>query len=98
MTAADRHLARLFYDSPGTRVDRVNAYVFARLAEDGGFPVVMHSLRGGTLSAYRLLDRLRTELTAEELQKAESLYSQERAVHLVTRPPISPDVWVKDAG
>ena len=98
VTAADTHLARLFYDSPGTRIDRVSSYVFARLSEDGGVPVVVHSLRGGTLSTYRLLDRLRVELTADELRKAESLYQQEREVHLVMRPDVSPDIWVKDAG
>lgn len=98
VTAADTHLARLFYDSPGARTDRVNSYVFARLSEDGGVPVIIHSLRGGTLSAYRLLDRLRIELTPDELQKAEALYQREREVHLVTQPIVSPLVWVKDAG
>ena len=98
VTAADTHLARLFYDSPGTRINRVNSYVFARLSEDGGVPVVVHSLRGGTLSTYRLLDRLRAELTPEELKRAESLYQQEREVHVVMRPVVSPAIWVKDAG
>jgi alginate biosynthesis protein AlgK len=98
VTAADTHLARLFYDSPGARIDRVNSYVFARLSEDGGVPVVIHSLRGGSLSSYRLLERLRVELTPDELQQAESLYQQEREVHLVTQPIVSPLVWVKDAG
>jgi TPR repeat protein len=98
VTAADTHLARLFYDSPGTRVDRVNSYVFARLSEDGGAPVVIHTLRGGVLGSYRLLDRLRAELTADELKRAEALYRRELEVHLVTRPIIPPDVWVKEAG
>jgi TPR repeat protein len=98
VTAADTHLARLFYDSPGARIDRVNSYVFARLSEDGGVPVVIHSLRGGSLSGYRLLDRLRVELTPDELQRAESLYQREREVHLVSQPLVSPLVWVKDAG
>ncbi len=98
VAVADKHLARLFYDSPGVRIDRVSSYVFARLSEDSGTPVVIHSLRNGTLSAYRLLDRLRDELTPEELRKAEALYQQERAVHLVTQPPVAPDVWVKGVG
>jgi hypothetical protein len=76
----------------------VNSYVFARLSEDGGVPVVIHSLRGGQMNSYRLLDRLRAELTPEELRKAESLYQRERAVHLVTQPPVSPEVWVKEVG
>ena len=96
ITAADSHLARLFYDSPGSRVDRVNSYVFARLSQDGGAPVIIHTLRGGVLSSYRLLDRLREELTEGELQKAEALYERERAVHLVTRPPASPVLWAKE--
>jgi TPR repeat protein len=96
VTSADTHLARLFYGTPGTRIDRVNSYVFARLSEDGGVPVVIHTLRGGQTSSYRLLDRLRAELTLEELRKAESLYQRERAVHLVTQPPVSPEVWVKE--
>jgi TPR repeat protein len=98
ITSADTHLARLFYDSPGARVDRVNSYVFARLSEDGGVPVIIHTLRGGVLSSYKLLDRLRAELTQEELKKAESLYQREREVHVVTRPPVSPIRWVKEAG
>jgi tetratricopeptide (TPR) repeat protein len=98
VTAADTHLARLFYDSPGVRVNRVNSYVFARLSEDGGVPVIVHTLRGGVLGSYRLLDRLRAELTEEELKKAESLYLQEREVHLVTRPVVRPDVWVREVG
>jgi hypothetical protein len=98
VTAADSHLARLFYDSPGARINRVYSYVFARLSEDGGVPVVIHSLRGGVLGSSRLLDRLRAELTAEELKQAESLYGQEKEVHLVTRPLVPPDVWVKEAG
>ncbi|MEP7244352.1 MAG: hypothetical protein ABI885_11815 [Gammaproteobacteria bacterium] len=98
ITSADTHLARLFYDSPGARVDRINSYVFARLSEDGGVPVVIHTLRGGVLSSYGLLDRLRSELTPEQLKKAESLYEHERKVHLVTRPSVSPVLWVKKAG
>jgi TPR repeat protein len=98
VTAADTHLARLFYDSPGARIDRVSSYVFARLSEDGGVPVVIHSLRSGSLSGFRLLDRLRNEMTPDQLQRAESLYQQEREVHLVTQPIVSPLVWVKDAG
>jgi TPR repeat protein len=98
VTAADTHLARLFYGTPGTRIDRVSSYVFARLSEDGGVPVIIRSLRGGQMSAYRLLDRLRAELTPEELRKAEALYQRERAVHLVTQPPVSPEVWVKEVG
>jgi TPR repeat protein len=98
VTAADTHLARLFYDSPGVRVNRINSYVFARLSADAGVPVIVHTLRAGVLNSYRLLDRLRTELTPEELRSAESLYRQERAVHLVARPSVSPQVWVKEAG
>jgi TPR repeat protein len=98
VTAADTHLARLFYGTPGTRIDRVNSYVFARLSEDGGVPVVIRTLRGGQMNSYRLLDRLRAELTPDELRKAEALYQRERAVHLVTQPPISPEVWVKEVG
>jgi len=98
VTAADTHLARLFYDSPGARINRVNAYVFARLSEDGGIPVIVHSLRDGVMSSYKLLDSLHAELTAEELQQAEALYQREREVHLVTRPPVSPEVWVREAG
>jgi len=98
VTAADTHLARLFYDSPGTRVNRINSYVFARLSEDAGMPVIVHTLRAGVLSSYRLLDRLHAELTPEELKSAESLYRRELAVHLVARPPVSPEVWVKEAG
>ena len=97
VTAADTHLARLFYDTPGVRIDRVDAYVFARLAEDGGHPVVIRSLRSGTLVSYKLLDRLDTELTAEELQQAESLYLLEKEVHRVARPRAAPDLWVKEA-
>jgi hypothetical protein len=80
------------------RTDRVNSYVFARLAEDGGHPVFIHSLRTGVLSAYKLLDRLGTELTAQELQQAESLYEREKEVHRVARPRVAPDLWVKEAG
>jgi len=98
VTAADTHLARLFYGTPGTRIDRVNSYVFARLSEDGGVPVVIRTIRGGQMNSYRLLDRLRAELTSEELRKADSLYQRERAVHLVTQPFISPEVWVKEVG
>jgi hypothetical protein len=98
VTAADTHLARLFYDSPGARINRVNSYVFARLSADAGMPVIVHTLRGGVLSAYKLLDRLHAELTAEELKKADSLYRQELAVHLVPPPAVSPDIWVKEAG
>jgi hypothetical protein len=98
VTAADTHLARLFYDSPGVRVNRINSYVFARLSADAGVPVIVHALRAGVLSSYKLLDRLRVELTPEELRNAESLYQQERAVHPVDRPPVSTEVWVKEAG
>jgi len=98
VTAADTHLARLFYDSPGVRVNRINSYVFARLSADAGVPVIVHSLRAGVLSSYKLLDRLRAEMTAEELRSAESLYRQERTVHPIERPPVSPEVWVKGAG
>jgi len=98
ITAADTHLARLFYDSPGVRVNRIDSYVFARLSEDAGVPVMVHSLRGGVLSSYRLLDRLSVELTPEELKTAEALYRQELTVHVVTRPPVSPNIWVKEAG
>ncbi len=98
VTAADTHLARLFYDTPGIRIDRVNSFVFARLAEDGGHPVVVHSLRSGQLSSYRLLERLGSELTAQELQRAESLYLLEKEVHRVARPRVAPDLWVKEAG
>jgi TPR repeat protein len=97
VTAADMHLARLFYDSPGTRINRVNSYVFARLSEDAGMPVVVHTLRHGVLGAYPLLDRLRMEMTEEEMQKAKALYEQERDIHIVTRAPVSPEVWVKEA-
>ncbi len=82
ITAADTHLARLFYDSPGAKINRINAYVFARLSEDGGVPVIVHVLRGGVLTEYRLLDHLRAELTPEELK--------ERGIALppgVGRPP-----------
>ncbi len=95
VTAADTHLARLFYDSPGTRVNRVNSYVFAQLSADGGFPVVVRSLRGGTLSAYNLLDRLKTDLTPQELETANAMYQKERPVHLVTRRPIGPQIWAQ---
>jgi TPR repeat protein len=97
VTAADMHLARLFYDSPGTRINRVSSYVFARLSEDAGMPVVVHTLRHGELGAYPLLDRLRMEMTEGEMQKAEALYGQEREFHIVTRAPVSPEVWVKEA-
>jgi TPR repeat protein len=98
VTAADTHLARLFYDSPGVRVNRINSYVFARLSADAGAPVIVHTLRAGVRSSYKLLDRLRSELTPEELRSAESLYQRELAVHLVEQPPVSPEVWVKEAG
>ena len=98
VTAADTHLARLFYGSPGARINRVNAYVFARLSEDGGVPVVVHTLRGGQVNSYPMLERLRAELTPEDLRKAEALYQRERAVHLVTQPPVSPEIWVKEVG
>lgn len=84
MVAADRQLARMFYDTPGVRTDRINAYVFARLADEAGFPVFIRSLRGGTLASYPLLDRLVADLTAGELQRAKGLYAQERLVHPVT--------------
>jgi TPR repeat protein len=95
---ANTHLARLFYDSPGARIDRINAYVFARLSEDGGIPVVIHSLRGGVLSGYRLLDHLNAELTETEHTQAEARYQNEREVYPLMRPPVSPLTWVKKAG
>jgi TPR repeat protein len=95
---ADTHLARLFYDSPGARIDRINAYVFARLSEDGGMPVVVHSLRGGVLAGYRLLDHLQTELTEAERTRAQALYQREREAYPLMRPQVSPLVWVRNAG
>lgn len=92
---ADQHLARLFYDSPGTRVNRVNSYVFARLAQDAGFPVVVRSLRGGSLTAYGLLERLNSDLTPQELQTANEMYEKERKVHLVSRRIVGQQVWAK---
>jgi alginate biosynthesis protein AlgK len=95
VTAADSHLARLFYDTPGAKINRINSYVFARLAEDAGVTVVIRTLHNGQLGSYKLLDRLRKDLTPEELRRAEQLYQQECEVHLVNRPPVSPQVWVK---
>ena len=80
---ADRQLARMFYDTPGVRTDRVNAYVFARLATESGYPVLIRSLRGGVLSSTPLLDRLTQELTATELQKAIALHAQEQQLHML---------------
>jgi TPR repeat protein len=97
VTAADTHLARLFYDSPGTRIDRVNAYVFAKLSQEAGYPVLVRTLRGGTLNVYNLLDRLKTDLTAPELDKAEAMYLKEREVHLITPRPIGPEIWMPGA-
>jgi alginate biosynthesis protein AlgK len=98
ITAADKNLARMFYDSPGVRIDRVNAYVFARLSEDAGVPVLVRTLRAGSMTAFRLLDRLRAELTPEQLKQAEALYERERAVHAVARPFVSPIVWTREVG
>jgi len=98
LSAADMHLARLFYDTPGTRINRVNSYVFARFAEDAGMPVVVRTLRRGVFGTYPLLDRLRVEMTEDEIRQADSLYEQEREFHIVTRQPVSPAVWVKEAG
>jgi alginate biosynthesis protein AlgK len=95
VTSADSHLARLFYDTPGLKINRVNSYVFARLAEDAGFPVVIRTLHNGQLGSYKLLDRLRTDLTDEEMHRAQQLYQQECEVHLVSRPPVSPQIWAK---
>ena len=83
MVAADRQLARMFYDTPGVRTDRLNAYVFARLSDEAGFPVLVRTLRGGQMSSYPLLERLTADLTATELQKAKGLYARERVVHPV---------------
>jgi hypothetical protein len=95
VTAADSHLARLFYDTPGFKINRVNSYVFARLAEDAGISVIVRTLHNGQLGSYKLLERLRSDLTDEEMRRAEQLYRQEREVHLVNRPQVSPQVWVK---
>jgi hypothetical protein len=56
---------------------------------------VIRTLHGGQLKSFKLLDRLRTDLTEEELHRAEQIYQQERDVHLVMRAPVSPQVWVK---
>ena len=80
---ADRQLARMFYDTPGMRTDRVNAYVFARLASESGYPVLIRSLRSGVLSSSPLLDRLTQELTATELKKAKTLHAQEQRLHFL---------------
>ena len=97
VTAADTHLARLFYDTPGAKINRINSYVFARLSGDAGVTVVIHSIRGGQLKTYKLLDRLRADLTEDELRSAEQLYQQECDVHLVNRVAVSPEIWVKAA-
>jgi len=96
VTAADTHLSRLFYDTPGARTNRVNAYVFAKLSSDGGYPVVVRTLRNGVPNAYPLLERLTADLTPAELEAAEALYQKERKVHLVTRRPIGPEVWAQE--
>ena len=97
VSAADQHLARLFYNSPGTRVNRVNAWVFARLAEDSGYPVEVHSLRAGVAERYDLLQRLSADLTAPELARAQALYQHERRVHMVTQRIPGQRVWATGA-
>ena len=106
-------LARVFYGAPGIRTNRVGAYVFARLAEDTGRPVLViergladnlasSSARAptalelaGRRTAVRMLDRLRVELTAEELAEGDRLYATEKALQPTPPPPIPPDIYAR---
>ena len=107
-------LAKLFYVTPGFRINRVYAYVFARCADDAGWPVVLHlhvfsgdaaanganPAPGAPLAArvaYNLVDRLRSEMTTTELDKAEQLYRAERKLHTVVHRPLPADIYSRKA-
>lgn len=106
-------LARVFYGTAGIRVNRVGAYVFARLAEDAGLPVLVNEVtlvrdvsalgpQAGNpatreRSRVRMLDRLALEMTDEERTRAESLYSAEHRLRPVPRQPLPADIFSRKA-
>ncbi|MDP3856988.1 MAG: hypothetical protein Q8Q73_04405 [Stagnimonas sp.] len=65
----DLALARLYSDNRGVRVDRANAYLFARLAA-----------ADGVAEAIPLLDEQRRQLGQDQIEQAEARVSQEQAL------------------
>lgn len=120
-TASYGMLAEMFFTAHGVKIDRVNAMVFARRAEDSGRPLILRSRvvsqdtrvgTAGTASAnananpnaaattsaaqyvnYNLVERLKAEMSPQELQEADARYEAERAVLPYIRPPVTPDIW-----
>ncbi len=103
-------LSRMFSGVPGIRPNRVNAYVFARRAQDGGrsllyrvrklkllttLPVTIDSAEMFDIEKTTLLDYLNGEMTPKERDQAKALYEAEKAFQPVLRQPVPPDIYMK---
>lgn len=81
---ADLALAQMFWANRGVRVDAVNAYAFARLAQHAGVP-----------GAQELLDELRQSLDEPRLHEAQRLAQREfdaRRAHAAAPAPAATPV------
>ncbi|BAN49552.1 alginate biosynthesis protein AlgK [Metapseudomonas resinovorans NBRC 106553] len=74
-STADLALAQMFSESLGVKVDRVNAYVFARMAASRAQP-----------EATRLLATLEPAMSAAERQRAAQLLEEEQGTRQVVDP------------
>ena len=103
-------LARMFSGVPGVRPNRVNTYVFARRARDGGrsllfrvrklkllttLPVTIDAAEMFDIEKTTLLDYVNGEMTPQEREQAKALYEAEKAFQPVLRQPIPPDIYTK---
>ncbi|MBA4284098.1 MAG: hypothetical protein C0434_01015 [Xanthomonadaceae bacterium] len=103
-------LARMFSGVPGIRPNRVNTYVFARRAQDGGrsllyrvrklkrlttLPVTIDAADMFDIEKTTLLDYINSEMSPQEREQAKTLYDAEKLFQPVLRQPVPPDIYTK---
>jgi alginate biosynthesis protein AlgK len=81
---ADMALAQLFSDARGARVNRVNAWVFARIAADNSVP-----------RSAELLAQIKAAMPAAELKRAEQLWRQEVAARQAPNPGLTAEAQLQ---